>query len=85
MEHLMLNNGLILENASAIQSGDLFLYIPGYSLSDVFNLLIDPNNVSKIVYKRMNGTDVIYSNYMHLIAVREENNLMITAVLRKGE
>lgn len=82
-EKLTLNDGTVLENASAIESTDLFLYINGYTMADVFGNLIDPEKTATISYTMMNGDNVIYKNYQHLIAVRDEGNGLITAVLRK--
>lgn len=82
-EKLTLNDGTVLENASAIESTDLFLYINGYTMADVFGNLIDPEKTATISYTMMNGDIVIYNNYQHLIAVRDEGDGLITAVLRK--
>lgn len=83
-EQLTLNNGTILGNSSAVISGDLYLYIRGGSLADVFNLLIDPDNTAEIVYTMINGEDVTFSGFVRLTSVRDEENGMITAVLKKA-
>ena len=82
-EKLTLNDGTELENASAILSGDLFLYIHDSDLQTVFDLLIDPDNTQKIIYTQVNGTSIAYVGYKKLKAVTDEDNGMITAVLRK--
>ena len=82
-EKLTLSNGTELENSSAIFSTDLFLYIRGETLKDVFDLLIDPENTETIVYTQINGEDLTFTGFDKLIAVRDECNGMITAVLRK--
>ena len=82
-ERLRLNDGTVLENSSAILSGDLFLYINGQDLRTVFDLLIDPDNTKKIVYTQNNGETVTYQKYKKLIAVRDEGRNLITAVLRR--
>ena len=82
-EKLTLNDGTELENASAILSGDLFLYIHDSDLQTVFDLLIDPENTEQIIYTRNNGTEVTYEGYTKLKAVTDEGTGLITAVLRR--
>ena len=82
-ENLTMNDGTVLENASAILSGDLFVYIHDSDLQTVFDLLIDPDNTQKIIYTQINGTSIAYVGYKKLIAVRDEGNGLITAVLRR--
>ena len=82
-EKLTLNDGTELDNSSAILSGDLFLYVNDSNLQTVFNLLIDPEKTQKIIYTQVNGTSVAYVGYKKLKAVTDEDNGLITAVLRK--
>ena len=84
-EKLTLNNGAVLEDASAILSGDLFLYIKGQTLEGAFDLLIVPENTERIIYTMSNGAEVVYEGFRRLIAVRDEGMGLITAVLRKEE
>ena len=63
--------------------GDLFLYVNGSDLQTVFNLLIDPEKTKKITYTQVNGEKQIFTGFRRLIAVRDEGNGLITAVLRK--
>lgn len=81
-ETLKLNDGSILDG-NALLSGDLFLYVNGSDLQTVFSLLIDPNKTKKIVYTMVNETKQTFTGYKRLIAVRDEGNGLITAVLRK--
>ena len=67
---LTLNDGTVLEDSSALLSGDLFLYMNGYGMQEIFDLLIDPEKAKKIVFTQANGEN--------------EDNGLITAVLRKG-
>ena len=83
-EKLTLSNGTELENSSAILSGNLFLYIRGEDMKTVFDLLIDPENTEEIVYTMINGEDRTFSGFNKLIAVTDEENGLITAVLRRG-
>ena len=82
-ERLRLNDGTVLENSSAILSGDLFLYINGQDLRTVFDLLIDPDNTKKIVYTQNNGEAITYQKFKKLICVRDEGRGLITAVMRR--
>ena len=82
-EKLTLNDGTVLENASAILSGDLFLYIHDSDLQTVFGLLIDPENTKQIIYTQVNGTSITYVGYKKLHTVTDEENGLITAVLRR--
>ena len=67
-ETLKLNDGTVLENASAILSSDLFLYIrDGRDMKAVFDLLIDPEKTKKIVYTQANGEPVTFVGYKKLI------------------
>ena len=83
-ETLKLNDGSILDG-NALLSGDLFLYVNGSDLQTVFSLLIDPNKTKKIVYTMINETKQTFTGLKRLIAVRDEGNGLITAVLRKEE
>jgi hypothetical protein len=82
-ENLKLNDGTVLDNSSAILSGDLFLYMNGHGMKEVFDLLIEPEKTKKIVYTRNDGSIVSYLKYKKLISVRDEGDDLITAVLRR--
>ena len=84
MDKLTLNDNTELENSSAHESGGyLYIYVQnGFSLRAVFELLIDPERTEKII-KTEAGTDTVYWGYDRLIAVRDEENGYITAVMRK--
>lgn len=84
MGTLTLNDGTVLEDSNAILSGDLFLYMNGYGLQEIFELLIDPEKTKKIIFTQVNGDKVTFTGYKRLIAVRDEDNGLITAVLKKG-
>lgn len=81
---LKLNDGTVLEDSSALLSGDLFLYMNGHRLQEIFDLLIDQEKAKKIVFTQANGENITFTGYKRLIAVRDEDNGLITAVLRKG-
>ena len=84
VENLVLNDGTQLMNASAIDSGDLFLYINGHNLRKVFGWLIDPEKTAEIRYIMCDATVQTFSGFTKLIAVRDEGGGLVTAVLRKG-
>ena len=84
-ERLTLNDGTVLENSSAIRSGDLFIYVNGSDLRTVFGLLIEPENTEVITYTQNNGEKVVFRGFDQLIAVRDEGAGLITAVMRRGE
>lgn len=83
MEKLTLNDGTVLEDASAVRSGDLFLYMRGQTMKPVFDLLIEPEKTEQITYTMVNGEDVVFDGYSRLIAVRDNDYGLITAVMRK--
>ena len=81
---LTLNDGTVLENSSAILSGDLFLYMNGHGLQEIFNLLINSDNTTVIIFTQVNGEEITFTDFSRLISVRDEDNGLITAVLRKN-
>ena len=83
-EKLTLNNGTELERASAIRSElTLFVYVPGSDLRTVFGLLIEQQNVQRIVYTQNNGDEIIFSGFTKLVSVSDEGNGLITAALKR--
>ena len=85
MGTITLNDGTVLINSHAIESNNsLFVYIKnGESLRAVFNKLIEPTKTEKITANRY-GTEMVYEGYQKLVDVRDEENGMITAVLKKN-
>lgn len=82
-EKLTLNDGTVLENSNALLSGDLFLYVRWLDMRTVFNLLINPDKTAVIIYTMNNGDEIRFSGFTKLIAVRDEGNGLVTAVMRK--
>ena len=82
-EKLILNDGTELDGHMLESGGRLFLYIYHSTLSEVFNLLIDPEKTKKITGMRL-GTKTVIRGYKHLYAVTEENDEMVSAALRKS-
>ena len=86
METLKLNDGTVMENSYALMSSNtLFVYCAdeGMTLSGFFALLIDSGNTEKIVYTKINGTEIEFDGFDRLMSVRDEDNGMFTAVLIK--
>ena len=84
METLRLNDGTVLEDASAIETApDLFLYIGGTTLGAVFYQLSESRKTRRIAYLQNNGGTAEYTGYTKLVALRDEGNGLVTAVLRK--
>ena len=87
METLKLNDGTVMGNSYALMSGNtLFVYCAdeGMTLSGFFALLIDSGNTEKIVYTKINGTEIEFDGFDRLMSVRDEDNGMFTAVLIKS-
>lgn len=82
-EKLTMNDGTVLADSSAILSGDLFLYLNGVTFGGAFMMLSESRKTKKITYTQNNGEKVIYSGYTRLMALRDDENGIISAVLRK--
>lgn len=84
METLTLNNGTVLENSTAIESnGSLFIYTRnGYTIPKLCNDLYPAENIISITAEFPGGS-CVYTGYNKLIALRDEGNNLITAVLKK--
>lgn len=84
METLELNDGTVLENSNAHVDADrLYVYIrDGSTLEKVFNLLIDPEKTERII-RRAPELETVFDGYETLIAVKDEEIGMITAILKK--
>lgn len=64
----------------ALNIGDLFLYLYGSTMPIVFNVLF--GNTGDIVYTQANGDEVTFTGFTKLVAVRDEGNNLITAVMK---
>lgn len=86
METLTLNDGTILENSHVLESnGNLFVYVNGeLTIKDVFDLMYDPEKTKKIVFEISGSKVGTYKGYKKLIAVRDEGDGLVTAVLGKA-
>ncbi len=84
MEKLRLNDGTELENASAIlMAPDLFLYVNSTTMGALFYQVNESRKTRKIVYTQNNGEKLTFEGYTKLKALRDEEDGLVTAVLRK--
>ncbi len=84
MNTLTLNDGTVLEDTQAIEStGMLFIYsYCGHTIKELCDLLFPAENISSIEANFPGGTKT-YNGYNRLVAVRDEGNNLLTAVLAK--
>lgn len=61
----------------------LFLYIYGLTMTEVFNLLIVPENTKTIKWESFGNKGKV-TGYRHLMSVSEETGGMISASLKKN-
>ena len=82
---LTLNDGTVLTGSTILESsGQLFVYVMnGSGIRDVFNLLIEPTKTCRITAAQ-GGETLVKEGFTKLIAVRDEGNGLITAVLAKN-
>ena len=84
-EKLKLNDGSVINGGSAILSdGTLFLYMPGLTMKQAFDLLIDPVKTMRIEYTEVNGEKITYNGYTRLKSLTDEGS-EISAVLKREE
>lgn len=81
-ETITLNDGTILNGYCIESSGILWCYMYQVSLAEAFELLIEPVKTKKINVNR-NGQKTIFTGYKHLFCIREEDDGMISAGLKK--
>ena len=81
---LTLNDGTILEHSWVIENtGNLFVYVMnGCDLREVCNLFFDPEKTSRILAAQ-NGVTTEKVGFSRLVAVRNEGNGLITAMLTR--
>lgn len=81
---LTLNDGTVMPGSTLLEStGQLFIYVMnGSGIRDVFNLLIEPTKTCRIT-ALASGVTTVKEGFTRLIAVRDEGNGLITAVLGK--
>ena len=87
MGTLTLNDGTVLQNSyGIISSGVLFVYVGhnGSTIASVLNLFDDDEKTERIVYTQANGENIVFLDYIKLIAVRDEGDGLFTAVLKRG-
>lgn len=86
MQTLTLNDGTVLENSHAIESGDmLFIYVEnGSTISQVFEIFINPDKTKKITFTNIDSSQITWRGYKRLMDVRDEEHGLITAMLKKN-
>lgn len=81
---LKLSDGTVWEGAYLLNvDGRLFLYVPGQTMRAVFDKLEDPANTAAISFSQ-GPEELVYEGYTRLTAVNDEENGLITAVLKKA-
>ena len=84
MENLKLNDGTVLPDCSAMASNtDLFVYLQGIAFKTAFQQFVESRKTKKITYTRNGGEKVVFDGFSRLVALRDEDDGMVTAVLRK--
>lgn len=85
---LTLNDGTVFQNSYAMISSRLLMVYIQDGVSDlrtVFDALIDPEKTAVISSVDYAGKETVFRGYTKLVAVRDEGNGLITAVLDKPE
>lgn len=80
-DKLIFNNGTELSGYLVESTGRLFLYMRGITMREAFNMLMDPENVSSISWKRFDKEGTV-TGYLKLYSITEEMNGQITAALK---
>lgn len=84
METLTLNDGTVLNGHLIETETRLFLYIYGNTMTEVFNLLIDPEK-TKVIQAERYGAKTTVRGYKRLSSISDDNGAdgMVCAGLRK--
>ena len=82
METLTLNDGTVLNGHLIETETRLFLYIYGKTMTEVFNLLIDPEKM-RVIKEDRNGEKRTVRGYKHLVSISEEIGGMVCTILTK--
>lgn len=85
---MTLTDGTVFQNSYAMISSRLLMVYIQDEVSDlrtVFDALIDPEKTEVISSVDYTGQETVFRGYTKLIAVRDEGNGLITAVLDKPE
>jgi hypothetical protein len=81
---LALNDGTILDHSWVVENtGNLFVYVMnGCDLLEVCGLFFDPEKTNRILATQ-NGVTTEKVGFSRLVAVRDEGNGLITAMLTR--
>ena len=84
-ERLMLSDGTAFLDSHALQNGNLlFVYIKDENsdIRTVFDALYDSTKTNRITYY-LYKSEIVFDGFTKLMSVRDEDNGMITAYLKK--
>lgn len=82
-EKLTLNDGTELQGHAIETETRLFVYVWEKTLTEVFELLNDPEKTKKIVAVRYGETQT-FRGYKRLMSISDEGSGMISASLKKA-
>jgi len=82
MDTIVLNDGTTWSGYVLVSGNQLFFYVNGQTLKQVFDKLIVTTKAKKVTYNS-GGQSQVFKGYSKLIAVRDEGNDLITAVTEK--
>ena len=85
-EKLRLEDGTEIAGRALKSDGRLFLYAYGIdTLRAWFGLVDDAEKTAQITYVMLGGEEKTYAGFTRLIAVRDEGDGLLTAVLGRDE
>ena len=82
-EKLTLNDGTELQGHAIETETRLFVYVWGKTLTEVFELLNDPEKTKRIIAERY-GEMQTFRGYKRLMSISDEGSGMISASLKKA-
>lgn len=83
MEKLRFGDGTEVNDSRLIQDRDLFLYMNDVSFKSAFKIITDTKKTKRIIYLDNGGGSATYTGYTKPVALRDEGNGLVTAVLSK--
>ena len=81
-ETLTLNDGTVLKGHLLETESRLFVYVWEKTLTEMFELMNDPEKTKKIMAERY-GEKTTVRGYKHLVSISEETGGMIAGSLKK--
>ena len=81
---LILNDGMVLENATAGYSGgSVILHINGLTMQEAVGIMFDPSRTSRIVFQYGDMEDV-HTGYTNCVNIGKDFDGEITVIMEKG-